>query len=350
MEVTGQATLHDIPLPWQQEVWQGLLSRVSQGALPHALLISGQPGLGKLLLATAFANLALCREPTASGACGRCAGCVQFAAGSHPDFSRVMPLEDKSSISVEQIRTLIGSLQLKSQHGGRKVALIEPAEAMTGGGANSLLKTLEEPPPETLLLLVTAQPGRLPATVRSRCQSISLGLPPEAGALAWLAARTSRPDWAVWLGLAGGAPLAALQLADSDLAKQRTDFLQALLRLRKGEASAMELARQSKDFYQEVYPDLLRLLWSFVADLILIRTAGMSAPLVNCDQLPLLQMASEGLNLRRLYAYLDRVQIALRSLEAPVNRELTFTVLLGEWAGGLEDLQHSPLAARTNWG
>ena len=348
--MNGEPTVRDIPLPWQQAAWDGLLSRMSKGVLPHALLITGQPGLGKLLLATAFANLALCRTPTATGACGRCAGCVQFAAGSHPDFTHIAPLEEKSSISVEQIRTLIGSLQLKSQHGGRKVALVEPAEVMSTAAANSLLKTLEEPPPETVLLLVTAQPGRLPATVRSRCQSLGLGLPPEVTALAWLATWSPRPDWAVWLGLAGGAPLAALQLAGSGLAKQRTDFLQALLRLRKGETNAMELARQSKDFYQEIYPDLLRLLWSFVADLILIRTAGASASLVNRDQLPLLQMASEGLNLRRLCAYLDRVQMALRSLDAPVNRELTFTVLLGDWASGLEELQHAPLAARTTWG
>ncbi len=344
-------TFREVPLPWQQEAWRSLAARVAAGALPHALLLTGSAGLGKQLLAAAFAQLALCREPAEDRACGRCNGCVQFAAGTHPDFTLVEPLEDKSTISVEQIRGLIGDLQLKSQHGGRKLALIVPAEAMSIAAANSLLKTLEEPPPDTLLLLVSAQPGRLPATVRSRCQSLTLSVPLEQQALAWLSAQSARDDWAVWLGLAGRAPLAAMDLADSEMAAQRAEFLQALLKLRRGQANAVELAGQSRDFYRETYPQLLRLLWSFVADLILLRTTGAAAPLVNRDQLPLLQMAAEGLNLRRLCAYLDRVQAALRSLDAPVNRELTFAVLLGDWAGGLEELQHSPLAARVdNWG
>ncbi len=345
------------PLPWQQQAWSGLAARLEAGRLPHALLISGQAGLGKLAFANAFAEYALCRSPKAGHACGQCRSCVQFRAGTHPDFVRV-ELEErdgkageegqlKSAISVEQVRELIAGLQLSSsQAGGRKLALIEPAELMSTAAANSLLKTLEEPPAGTLILLVTSAPGRLPATVRSRCQVLPLAAPPSGQALAWLASRSARPDWPTLLAFAGGAPLAALALAESGIGARREAFFGALARLREGAANPVQLAVHPKD----AYPELLRLLWSFTSDLILLKTAGAAAPLANRDQLALLQKASDGIHLRSLYGYLDRIQAALQALETPLNRELAFSVLLSDWADGLGELERAPLAARTTWG
>jgi DNA polymerase-3 subunit delta' len=346
MAVNGMPDIQDVPLPWQRVAWQGLTTRFAEGRLPHALLIAGAAGLGKGLLAVRFAKLALCRMPADGLPCGHCNSCAQFAAGSHPDYSLVAVQEEKSAIGVEQVRELIADLQLKSGHGGRKVALIEPAEAMSTAAANSLLKTLEEPPAETLILLVSATPGRLPATVRSRCQFLGLVPPDQAVAMAWLAAREQRQDWPMLLGLAGGAPLAAMALAATGIEKRREAFFAALARLRSGQANPIMLAAHPKD----AYPELLRLLWSFVSDLILIKTAGAMAPVVNRDQLLLLQKAAEGIHLRSLHAYLDRIRAAIQALETPVNRELAFGVLLADWADGLQELHDAPLAARTTWG
>lgn len=346
MEMNPQPTIAEVPLPWQQERWSALTTLLAEHRLPHALLITGEAGLGKLLFASAFARLALCRGPVDGRACGHCPSCTQFSAGSHPDYLRLAVEEEKSAIGVDQVRDLISSLQLKSGHGSRKCALIEPAEAMSVAAANSLLKTLEEPPADTLLLLVTATPGKLPATVRSRCQTISLAAPATEIALVWLAARLPRDDWSVLLGFCGGAPLAALALAATGIEERRQAFFAALARLRSGQANPVMLASHSKD----AYPELLKLLWSFVSDLILIRAAGGAATVVNHDQRLLLQKTAEGIHLRCLYAYLDRIQAAMQALETPVNRDLAFTVLLTEWADGLVELENSPLAAHTVWG
>ena len=344
-----------VPLPWQQEAWTALTARMTSAQLPHGLLISGQVGVGKGLFAAAFARLALCRQPRDGRACGACPGCAQFNAGSHPDFQRVTFEERegkageegalKQNISVEQIRDLIASLQLRSHQGGRKVAVVEPAEGMSIAASNSLLKTLEEPPADTLILLVSSAPGRLPATIRSRCQRVLMPTPKTAQALVWLQQHETREDWPVLLGLAGGAPLAAMELAASDLSSRRKAFFEGLLRLRAGQANPVMLATQPK----ERYPELLQLLWSFTSDLILMKNGG-GVRVVNRDQLPLLQKAAEGIHLRSLYAFLDRIQAASQALDTSANRELTFAVLLSDWAGGLDEIKGSPLAANESWG
>jgi len=348
-------SLDAVPLPWQQEAWAALTARLGSGQLPHGLLISGQAGVGKGLFATAFARYALCRHPRDGRACGACPACAQFNAGTHPDFQRVSFEERegkageegalKQNISVEQIRDLIIGLQLRSHQGGRKVAVIEPAEGMSIAAANSLLKTLEEPPPDTLILLVSSAPGRLPATIRSRCQLLAMPAPKAADAMDWLRARGSRDDWQVMLDLAGGAPLAAMELAASDLGARRRAFFEGLLRLRAGQANPVMLATQPKERYVE----LLRLLWSFTSDLILVKNGG-GARVVNRDQLPLLQKAAEGIHLRSLYVFLDRIQSALQALDTSANRELTFAVLLSDWAGGLDEIKGSPLAGGQGMG
>ena len=353
--MSGMPSYVDAPLSWQQAAWDALAERMSAGRLPHGLLISGQQGLGKGLFAVGFARLALCKQPQGNKACGRCSACTQFAAGSHPDFQRVSFEERegkageegalKQNISVEQIRDLIGVLQLRSHQGGRKVAVIEPAEGMSAAAANSLLKTLEEPPPDTMILLVSSAPGRLPATIRSRCQSVAITTPKTDEALAWLQAYGAREDWPVLLGFSGGAPLATLALADSDISARRKAFFEGLLRLKAGQANPVMLATQPKDRY----PELLQFLWSFTADLILIRSGG-AARVVNRDQLPLLQKAAEGIHLRGLYAFLDRIQAVLLALDSSANRELAFSVLLSDWAGGLDEIKGSPLAANDSWG
>ena len=95
-----------------------------------------------------------------------------------PDLHWLYPEEDKETISVDQVRDVIETFTLTAHRGGAKVAIVEPAEAMTTAAANALLKTLEEPTAGSYLLLVSHQPGRLPATVRSRCQHLAVARRP----------------------------------------------------------------------------------------------------------------------------------------------------------------------------
>ncbi|APZ43644.1 DNA polymerase III subunit delta' [Acidihalobacter ferrooxydans] len=211
-----------VPYPWQQRQWSQLQAQREAGRVPHALLLTGIPGLGKRQLAEAFAQAALCERPREDGlACAQCHPCRLFAAGTHPDYTVVEPEAAGKAIRIDSARTLMDFLGLTRSFGAYKVALIDPADALNVNAANALLKTLEEPPAGTLLMLVTSAPSALPATVRSRCQVLAFGVPTAAQAQAWLATQPEAGPVDVALALAGGAPLGALQHADEERLARR---------------------------------------------------------------------------------------------------------------------------------
>ncbi len=178
--------------PWQRAVFDAASAAAAEGRLGHALLLVGPEKMGKGEVAQTLAKRLLCASPADGFACGQCRSCRQFEAGTHGDFSRVsFEPNDKgdklrSEITVDQIRRLGQWFSLTPQLGGAQVALIAPAEGMNHAAANALLKTLEEPSPGRFLLLVCSEPGRLPATIRSRCQRLEFRLPAREQARAWL--------------------------------------------------------------------------------------------------------------------------------------------------------------------
>lgn len=210
-----------------QSVWVSLQARRAQ--LPHALLFSGQAGIGKFDLAWAFAASILCEHPSADGlACARCLACNWFAQGNHPDFRLLQPdafaeadgdgddgkKKASQQITIDQVRELEAFLTVGTHRSGWRTILVNPAEAMNRNTANALLKTLEEPAPGTLFLLVSSEPLRLLPTIRSRAQTVPVPIPGSAAATAVLTT-AGIPDAEVWLALAGGAPRLALDLAQA---------------------------------------------------------------------------------------------------------------------------------------
>lgn len=226
--------------PWNQPILDSLRSRLER--LPHALLVHGARGVGKLALAERIAQLLLCEHSElARRPCGACDACRWYLAGNHPDFRRLEPealmrdapeSEDAEEgpakrtkqpslvIKVEQVRALADFLYIGSHRGKRRVALVHPAEDMNPNAANALLKGLEEPPPGAVFLLVSHRPARLLPTVRSRCVAIPVPIPVAEVARKWLAEQGAK-DAERWLAYAGGAPLRAMEYASDAAAHDR---------------------------------------------------------------------------------------------------------------------------------
>ena len=221
------------PLPWLDVP----LAQVLSAERAHAWMLHGPQGVGQFELAMTVAQAWLCeRDQAGRRPCGACAACRLVQAHSHPDLMVVMPqatalalgwdsavqegdseprgakTKPSKEIKVDAVRDAVAFAQVTSARGGVKVVVLHPAEQMNDIAANTLLKTLEEPPGRTRFVLSVAAPQALPPTVRSRCQSLAIGLPPTAMAAEWLTGHGVDGAECLLAG-AGGQPLLALEWA-----------------------------------------------------------------------------------------------------------------------------------------
>jgi len=305
--------------PWQQRAYTHVASALDEDRLGHGLLLCGPANLGKRAVAERLAQRLLCRDRGSDGEpCGRCRSCELLRAGTHPDFSVVsfIPTKDgsklRTEIVIEQIRELSERLALTPQYGGAQIVILDPADAINHHAFNALLKTLEEPHPGRYLWLVSANPARLPATIRSRCQRIEFRLPPHDEALQWLVAQGhARAAAEEALEAARGHPgLADAWLRGEGLALRR-QVASDLEKIERGSAGALETAQAwVADEYAE-----LRL--RHAADLALARAAALTDPL----------------RTRRLAAWFDSANRTRDLLRTTVRADLAVTELLLAWRG-----------------
>lgn len=198
----------------QDRVKHHLQEMARSGHLPHALMLCGPQGAGKLPLALAYARYLLCENPGQDEACQECNGCRMMDNWTHPDLHFSFPVYKRKSTdrpvsddfldqwrellrssSYFDIETWLGSIKaenqqivhyvyesdalqrklaLKSNQGGRKVVILWLPERMLLEMANKLLKLIEEPPLGTHFLLVTEDAEKVLGTIQSRVQCVQV--------------------------------------------------------------------------------------------------------------------------------------------------------------------------------
>ena len=282
--------------PWQADDWNRL--QQLRGHWPHALLLHGQAGIGKLRFAQHLAQGLLCEAQLSNGEpCGACAACNWFVQGNHPDYRIVVPealaaeagvanaaADEKAEktdsddarktrapsreIKIEQVRALLDFTGVGSHRGGARVVVLAPAEALNVAAANALLKTLEEPPAGVVFLMVSARIDRLLPTIISRCRQWPMTAPALEIATPWLVAQGVAEAPAL-LAEAGGAPLTALALASDENRSLRDWTLKQLAAGPQCDAFACAEALQKLPV-----PLVLGWLQRWLYDLLAQRTAG----------------------------------------------------------------------------
>jgi DNA polymerase III subunit delta' len=315
--------------PSQQKNWDFLYSYIKQKRLPQALLITGTSGLGKHALANRFAYSLLCANPQNNGeCCGVCNSCLLIKADTHPDLSQIKPDEDKKSISINQIRQIVTDTYLKPQFDTHRVVIISPVDVMTGQAANAFLKCLEEPTERTIFILITDKPNKLPATIISRCQKLSITFPEKPILYDWLNAQGINDNQETLVNLLKGSIVKPQQLTNYDLLKQRTDCFNDWLTIAKRTNHPGIISEK----WQKL-PELEVLNWltSWTSDVIKCACGGNQEQLCNQDMVKNLQELAQQLHLKSLYKLYDRLIISRRLLDTQVNFQMMLEEILVQW-------------------
>jgi len=319
--------------PWQKSIWQTLTTSQKNKHLGHGLLFHGASGTGKNIFAIEFAHWLLCEQPLADKACGECKSCKLIEADSQPDFLTLYPEEPGKAIKVDQVRELIQKVSLTSHRQGYRVIIISPADALNINASNSLLKTLEEPPANTLLIMITDKLSKLMPTIRSRAQLIRFDLPNEAQSLAWLNEHNTEKA-GLLLKLSAGAPLAALSLAEDEGLVLRDKLFENWQELALGQVDALESAAMWLKEGVKLNSHLpLNWVSSWVMDIIRLKQGASNENIVNSDYIDTLQKLAGQVDLKAVYALLDRLNDTVGLMATSANQLVLVEGLLLHWAG-----------------
>jgi DNA polymerase-3 subunit delta' len=292
-------------LAGQDAAQHALAEGLASGRLAHAWLLTGPKGIGKATLAYRFARHVFAGGGTVDEgpslftdlAPEPAGGDPLYVAPGHPVFQRIaagghsdlVTLERtagqtgnlRSEIIVDDVRDTIRFLKLTAGEGGWRVVIVDSADDLNPNSANALLKILEEPPARALLLLISHNPGRLLATIRSRCRTLRLAELDDttiADLLTKYRPELAAADRADLVRLADGSIGRALDLARADGAELHGQIMEILAEMPRPEipelqafGATMAMADGAERF--ETFSDLLRRALSQV-----IRQAGGGAP------------------------------------------------------------------------
>jgi DNA polymerase-3 subunit delta' len=292
------------------------------GRLAHAYLFVGPKGVGKYATALALAKQVNCLKEGAAWTACDCVSCRKIDGGNHPDILVIEKPEDKTGISIDQIRALKQRLEYRALEAAVKFAIIKDAELIHEEAANAFLKTLEEPRPGTVLILTTAVPDALLSTIRSRCQMVYFPAM-SSGALAQVLKsqhHVGADDAVVLAAFGQGSPGRALELGE-DFLERRRRVLDAFLGMGDTE-SFLKAAGTDRDTAREA----LNVVLMAFRDALFIK-AGAGSEIVNRDRQVEIRRFAERYTSEDLASHANRVSDAIRRIDGNQNVKVVLTVV-----------------------
>jgi len=351
----------------QEAVKQRLRNTLHEQRIPHALLLSGVEGIGKLPLAIAFAQYVCCENRSETDSCGVCPSCIKFAKLTHPDLHFVFPVIKPDSKAVvcddfindfrsfiiqnpyatanEWINTIssgkqgviyeaesgeiLRKLNLKTFESEYKVMIIWQPEKMNQSCANKLLKILEEPSDKTLFMLVSDTPDMLLPTILSRTQRINIPLIDHDSLKQALQKRhhMSEPEAATVARIANGSYHKALEIIESSEESQfnfeqfillmRLAYRRKVLELKQwSEVMAKTGREQQKSFF--VYAQKM------IRENFILNFHDTALNYLNDSEMNFSKNFSPYVNERNITGIMDEFALAERHIESNVQAKMVF--------------------------
>lgn len=333
---------------------------ITKERIPHALLFTGDEGIGKKLTAVNFAKALNCRRGAGKeslgmdslfqetetsapdtelliDACDRCPSCTKInklfnpealispdegedelkkkVYLSHPDVAMALPYKEIIRISV--IRKLEELLSYKPFEGRYKIVIVDSAELMNTEAANAFLRTLEEPSAQSILILISSRPDMLLPTIRSRCQRINFSPLPVDTMSSLLQERLGHIDekQARLLSVLSGGRIG--YALNENLIKQRDEAFGTFKKMLGG---LEEEGWEDKEAMEEWFE------WSqlLLRDIAVYKATGQAAFLINQDRADEIKSVSQKAGLKDILKSARELYNIKRQLIFNLNKQLTF--------------------------
>lgn len=320
----------------QERVITFLKRALQSDQMPHALLFSGDEGVGRSSTAQALAQALNCENRQADqDACGQCRSCGLFAAGGHPDFWQISPEGEsvQPQIKIDQVRELRRQVGYHPLAGSWRVVLLKPAETLNQEAANALLKTLEEPPAGNLFILTATGDRDLLPTIVSRCRRLTFGAIPQAIMIRELQAgkRLSPEQASLVAAIHNGSLGKALAEDLPELLAKRDQAVNELELLHAGSAGQVlqwAIDKGKKAVKVDSFIVFARL---WYRDLLALTCQAPPGQLVNQDRLADLVSQGQHLTGALIIERLEALSRLQRQLRANLNFELTLNNFSLQW-------------------
>lgn len=320
------------------------------GRVAHAYLFHGPDGVGKGLVAFAFAQALNCLADT-DVPCGTCESCARIARNNHPDVRLVASEEylveaglldwDKGTpsgqIKNEQLEELSSLFRHKPYMGKVKVVVVIDAHLMNSFAQNRFLKTLEEPSDDTVIILVTAFPHALLSTIRSRCQALSFApLSTKTIVDFLLQGGQSESRAQVLAAMAQGSMKRALQMSEESVLEDRDEALEMIGMALDGDLAdvikaGQDLGRGSKA--RQRLGQVLDTMELWIRDVLLSRLGLDHDYLINNDLIERISGRWMTADPDELLAWLEKLRQTRMSMRFNVNPGMAFESLLLQMKG-----------------
>ena len=297
--------------------------------LSHAYIFEGEKGIGKLFLAKYFAKLILCTDKKnleyglkRVSACGVCISCKQTNSGNNPDIIYVEH-ENPKLISVDDIRKQViadvGILPFSSKY---KIYIIKDAEKMNEQAQNAILKTIEEPPEYVIIILLSANKGKLLQTVKSRCVLLDIKPVDKNVIKEYLIKKYASPDYAAEVAAefsAGNIGRAVRYVTEGDFTEMKDEIVRLMRRLDNERLSSVIESVKSLEGYKNEIKDCIDLMKLWFRDMLVLKATGDANRLLFKNEYNVLK---EQANIRSYLAVeeaLEAMEKAKQRLDANVN-------------------------------
>ncbi|MBS3818788.1 DNA polymerase III subunit delta' [bacterium] len=315
-----------------QRVKKILKRSLKKQKVPHSLIFSGPPGVGKKEMALILAKALNCLKET-EDACEVCPNCGAINKGHFPDVLEIQP--EKEVIKIEQMRMMKEVAHLKPMGGRKKFFAVNEAEKMSEEASNSLLKILEEPPSFSHVVLVTSNPYLLLPTIRSRCQQLDFSPISPQDIEKILKERGYKEERAKVISLlVQGNMNRALSLEWEEIQEKRNqawNFFLSFVEKKEKITPFIDDFLTSSSNQREELKQFLEIFASFCRDFLLIKEKGGQDFLINLDYEGKIKDVSESWSTEQTVHLLEKIDSMIYSVERNLNINLLKSSLLSNY-------------------